>query len=146
MAKTTEKAMKTYILELNNGNLRKVTVPADWTLTFGPTIPFAGKGAVSVGNGGTALRFYEGKGKDAARAAFTDVRAFRDASIVIEERRTEVQRKVMEQEGPGGMHNVEVEARITQWVNPDDEKATPTAQPASAQYVALLGAMPAKAY
>ena len=144
MAKNTVEK-KTYILELNNGNLRRVTVPADWTLTFGPTIPFMGKGT-PVSAGGTALRFYAGTDKKNQRAAFTDVRAFRDADIEIEERRTEVQRKVVEQEGPGGMHNVEVEARITQWVNPDDDKITPSAQPASAPYVALLNGLVAKTY
>jgi len=143
--KNKDEDKKTYILELNNGNLRRVTVPANWTLTFGPTIPFAGKGSVSPGNGGTALRFYTDKDKKEARAAFTDVRAFRDADIEIEERRTEVQRKVVEQEGPGGMHNVEVEARITQWVNPDTEQSTPNAQPASAHYVGLLNGLAAPA-
>lgn len=137
-----KEATKTYVLELNNGNLRKVTVPATWKLTFGPTIPYAGKGS-GVSNG-TALRFYEGSSKENLRAAFTDVRAFRDASIEVQERRTETKSQVVAQNGPGGMSNAIVEARITQWVDPDDETPGERNETAAAPYLAQL--LPARTY
>lgn len=122
MAKQTETTVKTYILELHSGNIRKVDVPSNWSLTFGPTVPYSGKG-MSVAQGGTALRFYEGTGKTKLRAIFTDVRSFRDASIPIMEKRTETKRKVLQKSDKRGAGNVIVEARVTEWVNPDDDKA-----------------------
>lgn len=120
MTKKTD-GTKTYILDLNNGNMRRVEVPASWKLTFGPTIPYTGKnGMVPVSQGGTALRFYEGN-KENLRAVFTDVRAFRDSSVPVMEKRTETQKKVIKKASAGGMHDVHVEARVTEWVNPDDE-------------------------
>src|SRR5690349_1767028 len=101
--------MKTYILELIGGNLRRITVPDTWKLTFGPTVPYSGKGS-SVSDK-VCLRFYEGS-KDNLRAVFTDVRAFRDADMEIMERRTEVKRQVVQKASAGGMKNVEVEARV----------------------------------
>ena len=129
---------KTYILELQNGNIRKVSVPPTWKLTFGPTIPYSGK--YTGTSNGTALRFYEGN-KDNLRAVFTDVKAFRDESIDVMERRTEIQRKVVQQNNEGGVHNVEIAAHITQWVNPDDDSVENQTKPASAPFVALLQGM-----
>lgn len=129
--------MKTYILELHNGDLRKVTVPDTWKVTFGPTIPFSGSKYAGVDNKALALRFYEGN-KENLRAVFTDVRAFRDEDIAILERRTETQRQVVQQHGDDGMHNVEVEARVTQWKA--DKQEAPN------KYLALLPNGPAKAY
>lgn len=133
MSKNTAKVLdpknKIYILELTGGGVRRVTVPASWKLTFGPTIPYAGKGMTSVAGGGTALRFYEGN-KENLRAVFTDVKAFRDAAMPVMERRTQVQRKVVEKKTPSGTKNVEVEARVTEWVNPDDaEESAEGAKP-----------------
>lgn len=115
---TTPPELKTYILNLRNGDTRKVSVPATWTLTFGPTIPYAGKNT-GVSNG-TALRFYEGSGKDKLRACFTDVEAFRDSALPIQERRTTIQRQTVQKAARGGMRNMDVEARVTEWVNPDE--------------------------
>jgi hypothetical protein len=112
-----KKGQKTYILELLNGDLRRITVPETWKLTFGPVVPYSGKGGSSDGR--VCLRFYEGS-KENLRAVFTDVRAFRDESMEIRERRTEVKRQVVQRRDGGGMKNVEVEARVTEWVNPDD--------------------------
>lgn len=113
-----QKGQKTYILELTNGNIRRITVPETWKLTFGPTVPYSGKGSSSSDK--VCLRFYEGSSKENLRAVFTDVRAFRDADMEIMERRTEVKRQVVQRQSAGGMKNVEVEARVTEWVNPDD--------------------------
>lgn len=128
-------ATKTYILDLNNGDMRKVTVPSSWKLTFGPTIPYAGKGMASVASGGTALRFYEGA-KENLRCVFTDVKAFRDSDVEISERRTSVQRKVVQKEAPEGMRNVEVEARVTEWINPDN--AVVDGEPQNNKFLAML--------
>lgn len=108
---------KTYILDLKSGRIRKVTVPANWKLTFGLTAPYSNKGAAY--NEGLALRFYEGT-KDNLRMVFTDVKAFRDASITIAERITQTQRKVVQRHEKGGSKDVVVEARVTEWMNPDE--------------------------
>lgn len=112
---------KTYICTLRNGELRKVTFPASYKLTFGPTAPFSGKNTDY--NHGLALRVYEGSSKENLRAVFTDVVAFRDDSIEVQERRTEIKHQTVGVQAPGGMQAATVEARITQWVNPDNDAA-----------------------
>lgn len=103
---------KTYILELRNGKQRKLDVPEDWKVTFGPLIP-GDRG----GNGTLALRFYEGKDKQ--RAIFTDVASFRDASIPILEKFTKTQSKRHTKHTPEGAKDFVVEARMTGWRDPD---------------------------
>ena len=111
---------KTYILELKNGKLRRIRVPASYKVTFGPLIP-----GEHHGNGCLALRFYESK--DHQRAIFTDVKSFRDASIPIEERQTKTDTKRVRKHTEEGDKDFIVEARTSEWVNPDDDY-TPAAE------------------
>lgn len=105
---------KTYILELKGGNLRKVTVPASWKVTFGPLIP-GDKG----GHGTLALRFYESK--ENQRAIFTDVKSFRADDIPVQERITKTKNQRIRKSTPEGDKFVDVEARVSEWRNPDDD-------------------------
>jgi len=54
----------------------KVTIPADWKVTFGKQL-----GAVRDYDGGRELRIYEADTKQ--RACFTGVQSFRDLSIPL---------------------------------------------------------------
>jgi hypothetical protein len=118
MAKAKDET-RTYILDLRDGNTRKITLPATAKLTFGQIVPYS-----SAKNGGStaavpiALRIYEGS-KDNLRAVMTDVVSFRDADIPILERRTTVKRQAAQKQSDKGARDVIVEARITEWVNPD---------------------------
>lgn len=113
---------KVFILTLKNGNVRKITIPATWKLTFGSLVPYSTdrNGRRDDNSGGAALRLYEGT-KDNLRAVMTDVISIRDASIEMMERRTSTQRKTAQKQTPQGMKDVMVEARVTEWVNPDAE-------------------------
>jgi len=113
---------KTFILTLKNGNVRKITIPATWKMTFGSLVPYSRdrNGHQDPNSGGAALRLYEGN-KENLRAVMTDVISIRDASIEMMERRTSTQRKVAQKSTPHGTKDVMVEARITEWVNPDAE-------------------------
>lgn len=110
---------KEYILDLANGNTRKIIVPASWKLTFGSLIPYVKGQASGPYSGAAALRFYEGTRQDGLRSVMTDVVSFRDASMGIVEKRTSVQRKTMQKASAKGAKDVIVEARVTEWVNPD---------------------------
>ena len=112
---------KTYILTLKGGNVRKITIPDTWKLTFGNLVPYEVRGS---GGAQVALRLYEGT-KENLRAVFTDVIAIRDASIEIVEKRTTVQRKASQRHTGQGMKDVVVEARMTEWVDPDADEDTP---------------------
>lgn len=116
---TASREFTTYILELKNGDTRKVTIPANYKLTFGSVIPFSAKGA---GNSEAALRFYEGT-KDNLRGVMMDVRSFRLEGIGILEKRTTTQRKTMRKNTPQGSKDYVVEAKVSQWVNPDAEES-----------------------
>lgn len=106
--------MKTYILELKGGNQRRITVPANWKVTFGPLTP-----GERNGSGTLALRFYESK--ENQRAIFTDVKSFRDSDIEIQEKVTKVKQQNLRRETPDGDKLVCVEARVSEWVDPDAE-------------------------
>lgn len=120
MATKKEIGKKTYILNLKSGNVRRLTIPADWKLSFGQIVPFAGRGLHNEHHSGVALRIYE-RTKDNLRAVMTDVISIRDASIDVLEKRTSVKRQAAQKQTPQGMKDVVVEARMTEWVDPDKE-------------------------
>lgn len=126
---TTKKTLSevdktTYLLETKSGQQRKVTVPAGWRVTFGPTVPFARKEGRSYGDELWALRFYADKD---LKAIFTDVKSFREMSeISVSEKRVKTQRQSFSKDGKKGGKAVIAEARIEEWVDPDDPEADTT--------------------
>jgi hypothetical protein len=104
----------TYLVSRKNGRDQKVTVPSSWKVTFGPLNPGSRN---HDGNASPALRFYEAENKQ--RMVITDVVCFRDMSIAIEEKRTNVKQQVMRKQTPHGEKEVVVEGRVEEWVNPD---------------------------
>lgn len=111
---------KTYILELKNGDTRKITVPSTWKMTYGSVVPYTTKNDRPGAHSDYALRLYEGS-KENLRAVMTDVISIRDASINVMEKRTTVQRQGAQKRTAHGMKDVVVEARVTEWVDPDKE-------------------------
>ena len=108
-------ADKTYILTMRDGCTKKVTVPEEWKVTFGPLFP----GSRGESGGRVGIRFYEGKEKQ--RAVFVDVVEFRDESIPILEKVSRTQAKRMRKDTPDGAKDVIVEARMTEWRDPDGD-------------------------
>jgi len=109
---------KTYIIEKEDKTRVRVTVPEEWKVTFGP----AARGSNST-SGRTlkmpmALRFYEADNKQ--RAIFTDVISFRDASILIEEEKTDIQEKDGFTECDGKRQRTTFQVKRKKWINPDD--------------------------
>lgn len=117
--KPTTVGTKTYILELKNGNVRRMTIPDNWSLTFGQLVPHTLRDT-SGRTSQVALRIY-GTSKQDLRSVMTDVVAVRDESISIVERRTTVQRKASQKQTAKGAKDVVIEARVTEWVDPDAE-------------------------
>jgi hypothetical protein len=109
------------ILTCKGGKLRKMTIPGDWTFTYGALVPPAKNDPHSGARFVPSLRLYGPGGKTDLRAVMTDVSDIRDASIPILERQTNVQRKVQTKHTPQGAKDVIVEARVTEWVDPDGE-------------------------
>lgn len=122
MAKKQKQQEKTvtYLLTMKNGNLQKLTVPAAWKVTFGPIAP-GSKGYESNGGSGMCLRFYESGNQQ--RAVFTDVKAFRDTSIAIQERITKTKQQTVRKDTPQGSKDFVVEAKISEWRDPDNPEA-----------------------
>lgn len=117
--KTAEVEKTTYLLTKKGGTEQKVSVPSKWRLTFGPTTPYERKNG-GYGNGQEvwALRFYEGT---KLKAIFTDVQSFRElGSITIEEKVVRVSRQRMQKGGRTGGKEVVAEAKVEEWINPDD--------------------------
>ena len=119
----TEESKTTYLIEFENNNRQRITVPSKWKVTFGP---LAIRGANSGRKVGLqqkmpiALRFYENDNRQ--RAVFTNVLSFRDMSIGIEEERVDIQQKNGYVECDGRKKNVAFQATSKQWVNPDGEE------------------------
>lgn len=112
------------LLQMKDGTQKKITIPDDWKVTFGPLHP--GK---QEGNGGhTALRCWSGsKTKEIQHAVFTDVASFRDMSIEIMEEREERKEERFVREGGSADEAVMAEVRVKKWVNPDEPTQKPSA-------------------
>jgi len=115
---------KTYIITFANNLRKRITVPADWKVTFGP----AAKGANTYIDNRSrqykmplALRFYESDTKQ--RAIFTDVVDFRDSSIKIEEEKVRVHEKEGFMECEGVKKSTVFRASTKEWVDPDEPVA-----------------------
>lgn len=111
---------KTYLLFLTQNRKRRVTVPATWKLTFGMVAPGKAGGSSNYdGSRGWCLRFYEGT--DKVRAVFTDVRSFYEVGgeLEIVEQKTKTTRRVLNSDQAGLSKGSVVEARVSQWVDPE---------------------------
>lgn len=105
---------KTLILEMNKGNDRKVVIPADWTITFGPI----GVGARHDGNSTHVLRLYEDAGKKKLKAVFRNITAFHEEGIDILEKVVRKKNKQFVKKGSKGEQVYAAEVRQTMWRNP----------------------------
>lgn len=113
---------KTLILELNNQKDRKVVIPNDWTITFGPI----GVGARHDGNSTHVLRLYEDASKKKLKAVFRNVVAFHEEGIEILEKVVRKKNKTFRKKGTNGDQTYSAEVRQTTWTNPyDDEPQVP---------------------
>lgn len=132
MKKVKDAEMITYIITHEDKSKKRITVPADWKVTFGPAVKGGNAGQRNGTTGGymkmpMALRFYESEKKQ--RAIFTDVVSFRDASIKIEEEITKTQEKEGFTEFDGIRKRTTFQATVKEWVDPDranDLPALPT--------------------
>ena len=101
----------TYLLEMKDGTQKKITIPSDWTITFGALVPGS---TTNLGKLGLRIR----KGQQ-QKAVFQDVDSFRDTSIQIEERVTTVKEETFFKGDGDNRKAVVVEGKIHEWVNPD---------------------------
>lgn len=118
----SEAPKTTFMLIMKDGTKRKVTVPEDWKVTFGPLMP-GSKDASHNSSAATALRFYTGK--DRQKAVFTGVESFRDMSIGMEEEVVKTQAETFYKDTPEGKKQFIVEGNVREWQNPDAPKARP---------------------
>lgn len=118
----------TYLLEMKDGQKKKVTVPTSWKVTFGPVAP-GSKEAGYNGHSGLCLRFYEGAdaGKGKQHAVFVGVESFRDTSIEILEEVVETKRETLVRQGDESGEALVVEATAKTWVNPDAPRSKESA-------------------
>lgn len=112
MKRNNEKV--TYLLEMDDDTQRRVTIPSDWTVTFGALIPGSQSNHGKVG-----LRFWKGKQQ---KAVFQGVKAFRDTSITLEERVTTTKQETYYKGDEDNRRAVVVEGTIHEWINPDEPK------------------------
>ena len=127
-AKDITESKTTYMLEMKDGERKKVTVPSTWKVTFGPICPGSKDGSYNS-SGGLALRFYEGAdaGKGKQHAVFVGVASFRDTSIEIQEEITETKQETLMRQGENGGEHFIVEANVKTWRNPDMPNDQPSA-------------------
>lgn len=121
MPKNTKEDMTTYLIIHEDRTERKITVPSDWKVTFGPAA--RGINKHSGPSGGVlkvplALRFYESEKKQ--RAIFTDVLSFRDISIKTEVKKVKIQEKQGFMECDGQRKATIFQAKTEEWIDPDE--------------------------
>lgn len=116
--KSKKTGMTEYLILHKDGTERKITVPDDWKVTFGPVcVP---RGGEKYGGGSSmplALRFYESDTKQ--RAIFTNVASFRDLSIKTEVKKVTVSEKNGFVECEGQRKATIFQAKTEEWVDPD---------------------------
>lgn len=110
-------AEKILLLELKGNKKKKIIIPENWKVTFGPLVP-GSKGGYN-GHSGLALRIYESPTKQ--RAVFTDVVSFRDLSIPVEEEVLKIHQQKAYKDTPEGRKDFTVEAQVREWRNADDQ-------------------------
>lgn len=110
-----DEATRTLYAELNGGNMRKITIPASWVITFGPI-------AVGVGRNGqespNVLRIYSDAKRSDLVAVYRDIKAVSDERVMVTEKTTRSKKKVFNKAGPKGDQSFAAEVRSTKWVNP----------------------------
>jgi len=97
---------KKYVLYMARGQQRRITIPADWKVTYGPIVPGSG-----MKGGSLCFRVYESKEKQ--RLCLMDVIGFREESIPLEVLRSDAERLKLAQEMAGEGGKV--------WVNTDED-------------------------
>lgn len=105
---------KTLVLEMNGQKDRKVIIPADWTITFGPI----GVGSRHDGNSTHVLRLYEDVGKKKLKAVFRNIVAFHEEGITILEKVVRKKNKTFKKAGSKGDQTYSAEVRKTSWMDP----------------------------
>jgi len=108
----------TYLITHEDGTERRITVPSNWKVTFGPAAK--GMNTKNVGSGykvPLALRFYENDTKQ--RAIFTDVVSFRDLSIKVQVKKRSTQEKRGYMECDGKKKATTFQATTEEWIDPD---------------------------
>ena len=116
-----------YLIEFEDGSKKKITVPSDWKVTFGPVVVGKNTNHTRGRHAGEiplALRFYESETKQ--RAIFTHVASFRDLSINIQEERVQTKNKTGSMDIDGHRKNVSMRAVVKEWINPDKEDSDDT--------------------
>lgn len=112
-------------LVLRDGKAKRITIPEEWKVTFGPLVPGAKDG--TNGSSSTALRLWSGKkGAEIQHAVFTNVESFRDMSIEIMEEHEDVRQETYVKQGDEEGEAIRAEVRVKKWVNPDELKDTRT--------------------
>lgn len=137
MAAKKEVGTATYILTMRDGAQKKVTVPANWKVTFGALVP-GSKNHEQNSGGATALRFYEGASQQ--RACFVGVTEFRDKSIDIMEKIVDVQsEQIAKRDSEGNVKHYNVQATESKWIDPDAEVSPQPIKRAKSDLISLLG-------
>lgn len=112
---------KTLHIEMTKGNDRKITIPSDWTITFGPVAI----GARNLGESPNVLRLYADAGKKHLKAVFRGVAAFHEEGIEIAEKVVRTKKRTFKRGEKNGEQTYAAEVRQTSWRNPfaddDDE-------------------------
>lgn len=72
-------AEKTYELTLSRGRVTRITIPANYKVTYGPAIGPAGKAAY-----GSGMCFRVWESANLQRGLWSDVESFRDVSIPVQ--------------------------------------------------------------
>lgn len=118
----TEQAnTKTLVLEMTKGAERRLTIPADWAVTFGP-VAIGAKYHHADGSA-NVLRLYEDASRKKLKAVFKDVRSFFEEGIEIVERKVETKQKTYQKmnEATGKMEAYQAKVERKTWVNPYEE-------------------------
>lgn len=134
---TVEKT-RTLYAEIHGGNMRKITIPVSWVITFGPI----GVGQRRDGSESpNVLRIYSDARRTDLVAVYRDIKTVSDERVIVTERTTKKKQKVFNKAGPKGNQSFAAEARKTEWVNPFADEPEADDSGFDEQFLALPAGM-----
>jgi hypothetical protein len=104
------------LAEIRGGSLRKIVIPDDWCITFGPVA--VGVARQPNQESPNVLRIYADKKRDNLMAVYRDIVSVSDERIEITERKVHKKQKIFSKKGGNGQQSYAAEIRKTVWSNP----------------------------
>ena len=111
----TEPKTRTIFVEVKSGTLRRIEIPEDWHISFGPVAVGVSRNGVESPN---VLRIYADVQRKNLVAVYRDVISISDARVKVTDKKVHKREKKFIKKGGNGEQVCAAEIRKTVWSDP----------------------------